>query len=88
MEHYAEIETLSDLVPLELGSEGEGEESKTANNLDQPLSNEDWSRYAGHLAFAVEKAEVLVNLLKEYDDIIRSQFLLNVSSTSSTISNI
>ena len=54
--------------------------------MDQHLSNEDWSRYAGHLAFAVEKAEALVNLLNECDDSVRSQFLSNVSSTSSAIS--
>lgn len=88
MENNAEVETLSDLILLESDSEGEGEESETVNNSDQPPSNKDWLCYAGRLTSAAKKAEVLLNSLKKCDDIDWSQFLLNVSSATSAILNI
>ena len=71
MENNAEVKTLPNPVPLESDSESECKESATVNNLDQSPSNEDWLRYAGRLAFAVEKAEALLSLLKKCDDIVR-----------------
>ena len=88
MENNTDVEKLSDSAPLESDFEGKSEEFETVNNLDRCQSNEDWLRYAGRLAFAVQKAETLIYSLKKRDKIVRSQFLWNVSSASSAISNI
>ena len=88
MKKNTEVEKWSDSVPLLSHFEGKSEEFETVNNLDRSRSNEDWLRYAGRLAFAVEKAETLIYSLKKRDKIARSQFLWNVSSVSSAISNI
>ena len=75
MENNTDVEKLSDSAPLESDFEGKSEEFETVNNLDRSRSNEDWLRYAGRLAFAVEKAETLIYSLKKRDKIARSQFL-------------